>query len=91
MKETHTANNEGSKMSKIEITVKRANGNVEKVEWTQSTTISDELWSRMKAANAKTGTEMISWEKIEEPKSDLPKHHGWCDKCGTYCYGDCDA
>ena len=75
----------------IKITVKRANGKVEKIDWTKSSTISDELWDRMKKANEESGTELISWEKIEEKKASTKTHHGWCNKCGSYCYGDCDA
>ena len=76
----------------IKITVKRANGNVEKIDWTKSTTISKELWESMKEANAATGTEMISWEVVKKEAKPAAKiHHGYCNKCGTYCYGDCDA
>lgn len=32
-------------------------------------------------------------EKLEEAEQDASnKHHfGWCNKCHSYCYGDCEA
>ena len=30
-------------------------------------------------------------DKIAKFESDRSKHPGWCNKCQSYCYGDCDA
>jgi len=29
--------------------------------------------------------------EIIEQKSNSNTHAGWCDKCGSYCYGDCES
>lgn len=33
----------------------------------------------------------IENEKIVEEEEARRKHPGWCEKCGSYCYGDCSA
>ena len=30
-------------------------------------------------------------EDIEKMEASRRAHPGWCEKCGSYCYGDCEA
>ena len=33
----------------------------------------------------------VELDAIAKDEAEQRQHPGWCDKCGSYCYGDCTA
>lgn len=40
---------------------------------------------------AKIKSQNASLDAQEAEDAELKKHFGYCEKCGSYCYGDCQA
>ena len=81
----------------IELTIQRPNGKIEKVDWTKGE-MNDKLFGMIQDATKKADKgDVISWESVDTRTDEQKSHEarrkaaGYCDKCGTYCYGDCQA
>lgn len=44
---------------------------------------------RKKAETERLAEENLNWMAAEH--KERTSHPGWCEKCGSYCYGDCEA
>lgn len=58
--------------------------------------ISEEAYNLIKSVLKEVEEEMNekfgeATEKKKYTHSKEKKHFGWCDKCHSYCYGDCEA
>lgn len=82
-------------MKTYELTFKRENGEIERVETTKFPKMTDSLFAQIKAANLNAGRgELLSYEDVtpkQETKMNKPSYPTLCPKCNTYCYGDCQA
>lgn len=88
----------------IALTVKRENGNIETIN-KDIPGMSDILFAKIQEATVSAGGgEVLSWELVDDRTDDertkqaelnaihtKRKAAGWCDKCQSYCYGDCEA
>lgn len=65
-------------------------------EWKNSTPITDpaiitavsEFWAALR--ELQEAEEKAKYEKFESEKPAV-HGYGWCNKCQSYCYGDCEA
>jgi hypothetical protein len=76
------------------ITVRRPDGAVETVSVASKfVAIDASLFAAIKAATAAAGRgEVLSYANSSGTKAPLPQMGpGWCDRCQSYCYGDCRA
>ena len=76
------------------ITVRRPNGITETISVAAKLRyITDDLFETIKTATAKAGRgEVLSYSNTAKRMAPLPSMgSGWCDRCQSYCYGDCRA
>lgn len=82
-------------MKTYELTFKRLNGEIEKIETTKFPKMTDNIFNQIKVANLNAGRgELLSCEDVtvqQDSKKNKPSRPTVCPKCGTYCYGDCEA
>jgi len=80
----------------IQLTIKRESGQTEIVD-SNFAAMNSILFGKIQVATKQAGKgDVISWDTVdsrtEEKKSEESKLKaaGWCDKCQTFCYGDCN-
>jgi hypothetical protein len=83
----------------IVVTVKRPDGKIEEVK-TKHQAMTDIMFKKMQEVNLAAGRgEVLSWrDDIDsaylaelKARDARLRASGWCDKCQSYCYGDCES
>ena len=73
------------------ITVKRPSGIVEEVEFKSKFNITKESFHKVQEATKNAGKgDVLSFRKESTTKTNTSAI-GWCNKCHSYCFGDCQS
>ena len=80
-------------MATFEMTFEMGNGEYRKVVTDKFPKITDSLFDQIKKANLDAGRgKLVSAVDVTpKAKRTVKANNGICPKCGTYCYGDCQA
>jgi len=72
--------------------IERPSGEVEKVEWTKAFSLNDNIFKKVQEATKNAGKgNVLSWHTEGTIVKTSDKGEGWCDKCQSYCFGDCQS